>query len=84
MKCLQEKQNISLCPFILGDFTPKYITHGAGWKSKTYHSNTDEPKYLIPHKIFSMNKDSKIIFIVRDPMERLFSSYKYYIPTLNK
>ena len=84
LKCLQETRNASLCPYILGDYTPKYIIHGEGWKSKSYHSNTDEPKYLIPHKIFSMNKDSKIIFIVRDPTERLFSSYKYFIPLLNK
>lgn len=80
--CLKEKTDPNLCPQILGDYTPRYLTFLDRWQHKSYHNNMTEPLYITPHKIYALNPSSKIILIVRDPTERLFSSYNYFMPKL--
>ena len=41
-----------------------------------------EPLYTIPDAIHSLSPDAKIIFIMRDPVKRLFSRWLTWIPYL--
>ena len=65
------------CPYITGDFTPRTAYHADDWDDESWNLGYKEPKYLTPHKIQRVLPDAKVIFMLRDPVERLFSDYRY-------
>lgn len=76
--CLSYYGNASQCPYIFGDFTPRYLVHGDEWDFKWFHEDATEPHVLVPQKIHMLVPNTKLIFIFRNPIDRLFSSYKYF------
>lgn len=77
-RCLSESGSGSQCPYILGDFTPRYLVDGYHWQDKWYHQGKETPEVVVPHKIKLILPDTKIIMLFRNPTDRLFSSYKYF------
>ncbi|KAK2148879.1 hypothetical protein LSH36_477g00054 [Paralvinella palmiformis] len=57
------------------------------WRRLPLNKGQDFPKYGIPHIIKHLVADAKIIVILRDPVERLYSEYLYFNqgrPTSNR
>ena len=65
------------CPYISGDFTTWTAFDGHQWQQEFQNANLDEPKVLIPHKLFHLNPNLRIIFILRNPVDAVFSNYRY-------
>lgn len=71
--------NTSLpCPYILGDFTPRYLVDGYDWQRKWYHRDKVSPQILVPQKLQLLLPQVKVIVMLREPAERLLSSYTYF------
>ena len=63
---------------ISGDFTPGYSWCNDEWDTDPQNSNLSEPQILVPHRIQAILPDSKIIFLLRNPIDRLMSDYNYH------
>ena len=63
---------------IMGDGTSNYFTDSIYWMDTPENANFTEPEILIPHLIHHLNPEIKLILILRDPVERLYSAYKYF------
>ena len=63
---------------IMGDGTPDYFTDSTYWMDTPENVNFTCPEVLIPHLIHHLNPLTKLILIVRDPVERLYSDYKFF------
>ncbi|XP_061191811.1 carbohydrate sulfotransferase 15-like [Saccostrea echinata] len=63
---------------ITGDGTPMDMWDFRGWKMIPQNRGLSEPRYLTPHLIKHINPDVKLIVILRNPVDRLYSDY-YFI-----
>ena len=62
---------------LLGDYTPGYTDVFLNWKSNPMNKGLDLPKYVIPHLIYHLVPQAKILFMLRNPVERIWSSFRY-------
>nr|XP_022316415.1 carbohydrate sulfotransferase 15-like isoform X2 [Crassostrea virginica] len=63
---------------ITGDGTPMDMWDFRGWKMIPQNRGLQEPKYLTPHLIQHINPGVKLIVLLRNPADRLYSDY-YFI-----
>ncbi|XP_048762961.2 carbohydrate sulfotransferase 15-like isoform X2 [Ostrea edulis] len=63
---------------ITGDGTPMDMWDFRGWKMIPQNKGLKEPRYLTPHLIKHINPVVKLIVILRNPVDRLYSDY-YFI-----
>ena len=75
--CLSTQHSPDQCPYISGDFTTWTAFDDHQWQRELQNVHLNEPKVLIPHKLFHLNPDLKIIFILRNPVDATFSNYRY-------
>lgn len=62
---------------ITGDGTPMDMWDNSGWVSIPQNDGLSEPRVITPHLIRHVNPGVKLIIILRDPIERLFSDYMF-------
>lgn len=60
---------------ITGDGTPMDLWDNSGWVNIPQNEGLSEPTVITPHLIKHVNPGVKLIIILRDPVERLFSDY---------
>ena len=63
---------------IVGDGTTNTFTDSNYWMDTPENANFTQPEILIPHLIYHLNPQTKLILLLRDPVERLYSAYKYF------
>ena len=63
---------------IMGDGSSNYFTDSVYWMDTPENANFTQPEILIPHLIHHLNPQTKLILILRDPIERLYLAYKYF------
>lgn len=66
-----------LHPLITGDGTPMDFWDFSGWPLIPQNKNQTLPKVLTPHLIKHLNPNVKLILVLRDPTERLYSDYVF-------
>ena len=62
---------------LLGDYSPGYSDVFLKWKLDPVNKGLDLPKYVIPHRIHHFIPHAKILFILRNPVERTWSYFRY-------
>ena len=62
---------------LLGDCSPGYSDVALKWKLDPMNKGLPLPRYTIPHRIHHLVPLAKILFILRNPMERTWSSFRY-------
>ncbi|KAK2146408.1 hypothetical protein LSH36_611g04012 [Paralvinella palmiformis] len=65
-------------PAIIGDFDPMTVWKIPMWRKIKGNENRDAPKYLTPHHLHSINPNIKFMILLRNPVERTFSHYKFF------
>lgn len=61
----------SLSTFALAvDGTPAYLWDYDGWEKIAGNEGLKEPRYILPHAIYELVPNAKIIAILRDPADR--------------
>lgn len=68
------------CPYLIGDFSARTINHNKAWHLESENKNLIAPQILVSDKLHHINPDTKIIIMLRNPVSRLFSEYKFYKP----
>ncbi|XP_060085677.1 carbohydrate sulfotransferase 15-like [Ylistrum balloti] len=68
---------------IAGDGTPMDAWDFRGWTQIPQNNGLKEPKVLTPDLVYHVNKNVKLIIIMRDPIERLYSDY-YFLDLAGK
>ena len=63
---------------IMGDGTSNTFTDSIYWMDTPENAKFSQPEILIPHLVHHLNPQTKLILVLRDPVERLYSSYKYF------
>ena len=66
------------CPYILVDFTSRTMNHNWFWHKDLENQGLPEPNILVPHKVHRLNPKMKIVAMVRNPPDRLYSDYRAY------
>jgi N-acetylgalactosamine 4-sulfate 6-O-sulfotransferase len=61
------------------DASSTYISNGHFWESDKASTNLSYPTILTHHRLFRFQPDAKILLILRDPAERLFSDYNFFV-----
>ncbi len=58
--------------YLLGDFTPLTMTTVDGWEFRKGNEDRESlgPAFINAHYIHSINPNTKVIVILRDPVER--------------
>lgn len=77
-ECINPKYIHGKCPYITFDATPCTVWYADRWQEETTNIGHSEPMHLTPHKIHHITPHAKIIILIRDPVERLYSDYRYY------
>ena len=80
-KCLSASSamtNSGECPYLVGDFTARTINHHYNWNTEPANADMPVPRETNMHKIRHVFPGTRLLVIIRDPIERLFSDYKYY------
>ncbi|XP_069127282.1 carbohydrate sulfotransferase 15-like [Argopecten irradians] len=62
---------------ITGDGTPMDAWDFRGWTQIPQNKGLKEPKYLTPDLVHHVNKNMKLIIIMRNPVDRLYSDYYF-------
>ncbi|XP_052782311.1 carbohydrate sulfotransferase 15-like isoform X2 [Mya arenaria] len=66
-------------PMIIGDGNPSMNTYNEYWMlDPANHDTFLEPHFTNADNIYFLNPKAKIIAILREPVERLFSEYNYF------
>ncbi|KAL4240639.1 hypothetical protein ACF0H5_001430 [Mactra antiquata] len=60
---------------ITGDGTPMDMWDMSGWVSIPQNTGKKEPTFITPHLIKHLNPNVKLIIILRNPVDRLYSDY---------
>ena len=63
---------------VIGDFSPGYSWNEDFWDEDPANANQSEPVSLIPHKIKHLLPHAKIIAILRNPVDRLWSDFEFH------
>ena len=66
------------CPLITLDSSPMYMFEAIDWEKDPLNQHTLEPKILVPHKLHHFLECPKIIVLMRNPVERLFSDFRFF------
>ena len=83
-RCLQQQRaQRTDCPYMLGDFSARTINHHYFWPSEPRNRGLPTPREINVDRIHHVYNDTKILVIVRNPAERLFSDYKFYAGSHN-
>uniref|UniRef100_X2AX35 Sulfotransferase domain-containing protein n=1 Tax=Capitella teleta TaxID=283909 RepID=X2AX35_CAPTE len=61
---------------LIGDGTPSYMWDFDSWSHMELNKGFLEPRYTVAHYIRQVTPDAKLIFILRNPTDRLYSDYK--------
>ncbi|GFO41720.1 carbohydrate sulfotransferase 15 [Plakobranchus ocellatus] len=64
---------------ITGDFTPDYLCDSMRWRCMEGNEESQTPRYTNAHAIHRLNPNAKIIILLREPVERLYSRFKHMI-----
>jgi N-acetylgalactosamine 4-sulfate 6-O-sulfotransferase len=64
--------------------TPRTVWHGDDWKQYESNQGLDVPKVLLPHIIYHVNPQTKFVIVVRNPIARLKSDYKFFFKSKDK
>ena len=62
---------------MLGDYSPGYSSVYLSWKLDPNNKGLLLPKYVIPHRIHHLVPDAKILFMLRNPVERIWSYFRH-------
>ncbi|XP_067654170.1 carbohydrate sulfotransferase 15-like [Haliotis asinina] len=65
-------------PIITGDGSASTAWENPYWRYLPGNYNCTEPRVLIPHYVYHLNPSSKVIFVVRNPTDRVISSFNYF------
>lgn len=65
---------------ITGEASVSMFWDNTEWMKFPENRDQTEPLYIIPHYVHHMIPDVKLILMLRDPVERLFSDYLYFNP----
>ena len=72
-------QSPTQCPFVGIDSSPMYMYEGHLWEfDPTNNESKQVPKILTPHRIEHFIPNPKIIVLMRNPVDRLFSDFKFF------
>ena len=63
---------------IFGDFTPGYIWNEDHWLDQKANKYLNEPLPLTPHRIKHILPKTKFIIMVRNPVDRLWSDFRFH------
>ena len=63
---------------VIADFTPAYSWNNDFWSKDPANANQHEPVSLIPHKVKHLLPDAKIMAMVRNPVDRLWSDFEFH------
>ena len=81
-RCMNHKKEVKRndlkCPFIAIDGSANYLFEAWFWERDERNPNPREPSFLAPHRIKHFIEHPKIIVLMRNPIERLFSDFKYF------
>ena len=66
------------CPYILIDCTSRTMNHNWFWHKDLENQGLPEPNILVPHKVYRLNPKMKIVAMLRNPPDRLYSDYTGY------
>lgn len=75
---LQPSKPTISCPDVLVDATPRYLHNTNGNMRDPLNFDGSEPKVLVAHRIHHLLPQAKLIIMLRNPTDRLFSAYKYF------
>lgn len=74
----------SLCPssqIITGEASVSLFWDNDDWMNFHENQGQNEPLYIVPHYIHHFIPDVKLILMLRDPVERMYSDYLYFHST---
>ena len=81
-QCLKNKKvingNKTHCPYITIDGSADYLFEAWDWEKDELNPDPREPIFLPPHRIGHYIEHPKIIVLMRNPIERLFSDFKFF------
>ena len=63
---------------IMGDGSSNTFVDNIYWMDTPENANFTQPEILIPHLVHHLNPQTKLVLILRDPVERLYSAYKFF------
>ena len=63
---------------VIVEGTPRTLWDGDRWGFDPLNAGLELPAVLMPHKLRHVTPDVKFIVILRDPVRRLLSDYKYF------
>ena len=69
---------------VVGDASASTLWDNQLWRLMPENENGSEPQFLTPHFIKRLNPNAKFIAVLRDPTERLWSDYNFYITMKNR
>ena len=69
---------------IIVEGTPRTLWDGDSWSLDPLNAGLQLPAVLTPHKLRHVTPDVKFIVILRDPVRRLLSDYKFFYRTGKK
>ena len=75
---IEKLLNVTNYPYITGEATPTYISDSQYWMDTPENTGYDEATILTPHLIKHIIPDVKVIIILRNPTDRLFSDYNFF------
>lgn len=64
--------------YFLVEGTPRTIWDSDNWHLEKANMGLEEPVEVTAHKVFHLNPDTKFLVMLRDPVERLFSDYRFF------
>ena len=63
------------------DSSPRLGEGHYSWNEEEIHWRSPEPFEFIPDRIHHASSNAKIIFMLRNPVARVFSDYRFIVPT---
>lgn len=76
--CLTTISSPAQCPDVVTDFTARYAVSSVNWYKHWYNKDLQLPLFWLPHKIRLLLPGVKLLMTLRDPTQRLFSSYRFF------
>lgn len=76
-----EDQNYGMDTYyrsVIGEMTSITLVDYPHWREDRRNSGLDQPKYLIPHDVYNLNPNVKLIVLFRNPVTRIYSQYNMF------
>ena len=67
------------CPLVSVDSSTTYVSNSYKWENDPRNTGFHQPNALVPHRIHHVQPNAKFVILLRDPVERLYSDFYFFI-----